>query len=425
MTSTITNIIKSFTSSKQKKILLANCLRAFVCGGVSGVKTYLSSRYISKQAVGGFGIDYVLRDLLITTSKIQIFTSNDKLFLPLQQLFATVSITAILICDTQRINENLPLLAINPTTELKHKYSIAYFTVELPSFNLSNYRYFWLENSSDISVLQTNHNVKFQQIYLLHFNQPYLPDSIVNDPDYYFYRFVLACGVISYSQFWRFTSDMITITGNRLCLSLPEQQIRRQDFISEAERYGFKLFDGLRHELGWVGCGLSYKYLFSLAEKYNLDCITICEDDVEFSANFLSQLHNIESFLRETDYHIFSGLIADLNPRATIKHLHLFNNQQFIELDKMTSTVFNIYHPLVYNHIVAWDETNLDRDINAIDRYIENLPNLSIMTTLPFLVGHKEEHHSTVWGVQNTHYSDIIAKSVALLQSMIDKYQEK
>ena len=90
----------------------------------------------------------------------------------------------------------------------------------------------------------------------------------------------------------------------------------------------------------------------------------------------------------------------------------------------MTSTVFNFYHFSIYNHVISWDETNLDRDINAIDRYIEGLPNLSIITTLPFLVGHKEEHSSTVWGLQNTHYHNIIKKSKARLQALVAKYHK-
>ena len=56
----------------------------------------------------------------------------------------------------------------------------------------------------------------------------------------------------------------------------------------------------------------------------------------------------------------------------------------FIELDKMTSTVFNFIILQFIIILLLWDETNLDRGINAIDRYIESLPNLSIITTLPF-----------------------------------------
>lgn len=424
MTSTLTNIIKSFTNSKQKKVLLANCLRAFFRGGIGGVKSYLSGRYISKQAVGGFGINYALRDLLITTRKIQILAEDNDLVEQLQKLFTNVSLATILIRNRQEINADLPLLVINPQFELNHRNSIAYFTVELPTFDLTNYRYFWLENPAQVSVLQDNHAIKFQQIYVLKFNLPYLVDSIINDPQYYFYRFALACGIISYSQFWNFTHEMITLTSSQLCLSLPEQQFRRNDFIYDTKNYSFALFDGLRHELGWVGCGLSYKYLFCLAKKHNLPYLIICEDDVEFFANFSLQLQQINAFLNAINYHIFSGLIADLNPLAKIRQLYLFNNQQFIELDKMTSMVFNIYHSLIYNHVIDWDETNLDRDINAIDRYIENLPNLKIITTLPFLVGHKEEHNSTVWGVQNTHYCDIIAESAKRLQEKINDYEK-
>jgi hypothetical protein len=35
------------------------------------------------------------------------------------------------------------------------------------------------------------------------------------------------------------------------------------------------------------------------------------------------------------------------------------------------------------------------------------------VVALPFLVGHREEVFSTLWGIQNTQYSDMIAASEA------------
>ncbi len=419
-------IISSFISSKQKKTLLLNCLRAFFSGGISGVKDYLSSRYLSKQVVGGFGIDCITRDLFLSSRSVYIWASKDDLELAysLRKLFATISITAHIVSDVKLLIDKIPSVIINPMNELDCRNSIAYFPQKVPTFNLANYRYFWLEDSSLVPMLQEQHTIKFQQIYLLHSNQPYQADSVINNPDYYFYRFALGIGIISYSQFWDLTHEMISLSNNRLCLSLPEQQIRRQDFMSDALQYNFMLFDGLRHELGWVGCGLSYKYLLNLAAKYNLKNILICEDDVEFYNGFSTQVQSIERFLSNSSYSIFSGLIADLSPSAKVKQIHTFEGIDFIELDKMTSTVFNFYHFSIYNHVISWDETNLDRDINAIDRYIEGLPNLSIITTLPFLVGHKEEHSSTVWGLQNTHYHNIIKKSKARLQALVAKYHK-
>ncbi len=425
MTSTVINIIKSFTHSKQKKVLVANCLSALFSGGIPGVKNYLSSRYLKKQAIGGFGIDYGLRDLLVRTKKIQILSQDDKLVERLQKLFANLSLTTILIRNVREINANVPLLAINPGLELKHQDSIVYFTVDLPAFNLTNYRYFWIENPADVSVLQDKFAIKFQQIYVFKFNQPYLSDSMINDPNYYFYRFALACGVISYSQFWNFTHEMITLISSQICLSLPEQQLRRNDFISDARNYNFALFDGLRHELGWIGCGLSYKYLFCLAKKYNLDYLTICEDDVEFYSGFVSRLQLILEYLTQNSsrWDIFSGLIANLDHSANILSIENYQSEEFVYIDKMTSTVFNVYNTSCFNSIIEWNEQNRNMETNTIDRYLESHEDVRVVTLLPFLVGHKEEQYSTLWGFHNSQYNDWIANSTKLLHSKINEFK--
>jgi hypothetical protein len=41
---------------------------------------------------------------------------------------------------------------------------------------------------------------------------------------------------------------------------------------------------------------------------------------------------------------------------------------------------------------------------------------------LPFLAGHREEVNSTLWGFQNTQYSDLIQKSQAQLEAMVEDW---
>jgi hypothetical protein len=47
---------------------------------------------------------------------------------------------------------------------------------------------------------------------------------------------------------------------------------------------------------------------------------------------------------------------------------------------------------------------------NTIDKYLERQGGLRVVVALPFLVGHGEEVHSTLWGIQNTRYQRLIAK---------------
>lgn len=93
--------------------------------------------------------------------------------------------------------------------------------------------------------------------------------------------------------------------------------------------------------------------------------------------------------------------------------------------DRLISTVMNIYNDSVFDAIIAWDERNRDVHTNTIDRYLEKKKALKIVTTAPFLVGHKEEQHSTIWGFQNTQYADLIAASTKLLEEKIGEFESR
>ena len=74
--------------------------------------------------------------------------------------------------------------------------------------------------------------------------------------------------------------------------------------------------------------------------------------------------------------------------------------------------------------IADWDELNRNVHSNAIDRYLEN-KKLSVLTTCPFLVGHKEDLSSTIWGQQNTIYTQLIADSSKKLEEMTNAYKKE
>ncbi len=40
--------------------------------------------------------------------------------------------------------------------------------------------------------------------------------------------------------------------------------------------------------------------------------------------------------------------------------------------------------------LASWNPENLDPKVNTIDRFLENWPDIRVVTTLPFLVGQKE-----------------------------------
>lgn len=270
---------------------------------------------------------------------------------------------------------------------------------------------FWLNSPKDFEK-------RLQDIY--HFQQQ--PDKF----QFYLYRFLLSQDLIDFETFYRLSSKYVKPKGNFWCLSLPESVARRRDFDHD-NHYGIYVFPGLRHNIGWIGCGLSYKFMMRVAEDFKLPNVTICEDDVLFNPEFEQRYEEIKSTLENTPipWDIYSGLIADLSEETKISQSNIKGNKEnFYSIDRLVSMVFNIYNQSAYSKIHTWDEH--DRVFhNTIDRYIEQHGGMKGVITSPFLVGHKEELFSTLWGKQNTIYREMIDKSQNLLNQKINALEIK
>lgn len=241
--------------------------------------------------------------------------------------------------------------------------------------------------------------------------------------EYFFYRFLLAWDLISFHRFWELAGSKLTLGGDKLCLNLPEWTRRRRSFDRD-NHYGFQVFPGLRHREGWIGCGLSYKLMIMLARKQRLPQITICEDDVEFHEGFAEDFAEIQAELAGSHerWNVFSGLLGDLHADAKILRVRDMRGRKFVQTNRLISTVFNIYHRSVFDRVSLWDGNDRDVAKNTIDRYLEHT-HLSVVACHPFLVGHKEELHSTLWGVQNGAMAEMIQRSERLLGSKIEKFK--
>jgi GR25 family glycosyltransferase involved in LPS biosynthesis len=270
--------------------------------------------------------------------------------------------------------------------------------------------FYWLDNGRQ----QTLHNED---------NRKRLEENL-NQFEYYFYRFLVATENISFTDFWNLVGDKYKLETDMLCLHLPEYTKRADDFL-QGDTHGFTFFSGLRHRLPWVGCALSYKYMMMLAKKHQFPKITICEDDVEFFPDFGEEWSLIQKYLSSdfTDWDVFSGVMTDLHKEARILAADRYNKRQYVITDRLISMVFNIYKKNIYDTIIAWDEMDHDHDTNTIDRYLERHTKLKVATSSPFLVGHKEELHSTIWNFQNTQYNDLISCSINLLQQKIAEFE--
>lgn len=253
-------------------------------------------------------------------------------------------------------------------------------------------------------------------------------EALAKMPDwfeYYFMRFMLACDFIDFDQFYRLAAHNVHFQSETVCLGLPESVARRLDFEKD-NHYGIQYFPGLRHAIGWVGCGLSYKFIMRKAKEQGYAQIAVCEDDVELPADWQHRYAIVKGYFAAQDgCDLFSGLIADLKESVKVAKVEHIQGIDFVEIDKMTSTVFNLYAAKFFDKIADWDPHLRDAQHNTIDRFIESMSDLRVLTTLPFLVGHKEELHSTLWGFQNTAYETLISASTQRLSEKVVEFRGK
>ncbi|MCR3958680.1 glycosyltransferase family 25 protein [Aeromonas veronii] len=240
---------------------------------------------------------------------------------------------------------------------------------------------------------------------------------------YYFLRLFLAHDLITYDDFYKAVGHVIQFDTDMICLGLPETTARKVDFEKD-NHYSIQYIPGLRHRLGWIGCGLSYKFLINRAKDLNFLQITICEDDVLLPDDFSSRLNEIKKYLSgKENWDVFAGLIADLHDDVKILNVEDVDNECYVHIDKMVSMVTNIYSNKFYDKLLAWDSCNHDPQSNTIDRFIEQHDDVHTIVTSRYLVGHKEDLNSTLWGISNMTYKKLIQNSENKLQDKIAAYK--
>ena len=239
------------------------------------------------------------------------------------------------------------------------------------------------------------------------------------------YRALYALRIMDHGAWERLTQPM-ALSGRQLALSLPETPIRRSAFL-QARPAGVEVFDGIRQTPGWIGCALSYKYLGQKALQAGWPRLEVMEDDVLFPPDYSRRRSLVDAHLaeREGQWDVFAGLIAIVHPDTRILRVERRDDMVFVTLDRMISMVHNIYAPAALQMLAQWNPANVDPHTNTIDRHLQNCGHLRVITTLPFLVGHHEELHSSLWGVQNSHYSELIARAEAQLAAKVQAFESE
>lgn len=237
--------------------------------------------------------------------------------------------------------------------------------------------------------------------------------------NFMFDRFLVAIGVVPANVI---LDEPIYLArkSDFFALSLPET-IERRRAISKSLPQGCELFDGIRHNLGWIGCGSSFNALSRYSLANNAERLTVIEDDADLPDNFNSILHDVNRYLnaRKEKWDIFSGLMADVHPNAKIISVENEGGRTYVTIDKMTSTVFNIYNKSALEVLSIWNPLDTDAVTNTIDRYLECQESLRVVVALPFIAGHKEDATSTLWGFENARYTPMIAEAQRKIEALV------
>ncbi|MER9845660.1 class I SAM-dependent methyltransferase [Mesorhizobium australicum] len=235
-----------------------------------------------------------------------------------------------------------------------------------------------------------------------------------------FDRFLVAIGILPVDAALK--EAIYLPAGRQIALSLPETIKRRRAFVSERPD-DCAIFDGIRNIKGWIGCGSSYSALARHARAANEKTLVVFEDDVLFRDDHTTRMETIEGYLDSIErWDIFSGMIASVHPQTQVLGVEVCNGMTFVKIDRMTSMVFNIYNRRAIDLLAGWDPTNTDVETNTVDRYLENQKNLRVVVTLPFLVGHREDVSSTLWGFENHRYSKMIIEAEGAIRILADRW---
>ena len=240
---------------------------------------------------------------------------------------------------------------------------------------------------------------------------------------FYFLRFLLGVGEIGFDEFLALAGPHYALPSERICLGLPEFR-KRQECFDEANAFGFAAFPGLRHAAGWIGCGMSYKFIMLKAMQQSFDRVIVCEDDIEFLPGWESRFEKVLSNLESRDdWDIFAGLIADLHPDTKVLDVDEVADVKLAKISKMVSMVLNVYGPRAFDVLSDWNPTNTDLTTNTIDRFIEANGALRFVAAYPFLVGHRDDLKSTLWEFQNSEYNPLIERSSLQLSAKILRFE--
>jgi hypothetical protein len=192
--------------------------------------------------------------------------------------------------------------------------------------------------------------------------------------------------------------DIKYFKKNFFCLHLIENNINRTKIhLSNILPNDFTYYYANKYVIGYIGAGASFYNLIYNAKKFNLENITIFEDDCKFNSDFEKQYKIIKEFLNiYKDWDIFNGFVCHImtKKKFAIKKIYSYKGITFLHINEMVGMVFNIYNKKSYDIILNnWNtekfiQQHLLNGGNISNNYIDQILNKkanNIIITIPYL----------------------------------------
>jgi hypothetical protein len=191
------------------------------------------------------------------------------------------------------------------------------------------------------------------------------------------------------------------LNSNKIyCITQPEHAYRYKKF--DGQRYkpeNLEYIVGLKHNVPWIGTGMTYKELAKNAMKQDLPFITICNDDVIFREDFVEKYEKIIGYLREDkNWDMFIGM---MNVNDNYLRVHsktkVDDELDILQVDAIGSLGFVIFRKSMFEKMIGWDSLYRMFPNDKMVNYLQKDGNkLTILTTNPFLVDYNYDVYSTV-----------------------------
>lgn len=206
----------------------------------------------------------------------------------------------------------------------------------------------------------------------------------------------------------------------RLCLSLPEFPKRMQQF-SSINHWGFIQVPGLRYHPSWAGAAHSYVGLATSLLNSGRSRAIIAQDDMVPGPDFDKRLEIAEDYWIRSGADMFAGLVTDYDDSFVLRRVVRYRGMTFLHLNKSVGLVCNMFGPRTLQHLAGWHKQIVQsgNPPMTIDRHIAATEGLDIVTTLPFLVRHRNDAPSTIWAFGNGRYDTLIDYSERALARLV------